>query len=735
MITSDGKLKIMDFGLAKVGKGSQVTKVGSTIGTVVYMSPEQAKGEEVDQRTDIWSLGVVLYEMLAGKMPFRGDYDQAIIYSILNEEPELSDNISPELNYIIGKAIAKERKGRYQSADEFLSDLIEIKNELSNKSITSDKTFQTKIKTSAKAKNKKWFVPAAIIGFIIFLAAAYLYFNNKSGESESSSERKMIVVLPFQNLGSSEDDYFADGITGEITSKLSGLSGLGVIARSSAMQYRNTPKSLKQIGEELGVQFVLEGTIQWEKLPDGRKRIRVNPELIDLETSTQLWSKPYEADFSSAFTLQSDIAATVAEALNLNLIKSEKKSLETTTSNSEAYDLYLKAIYYSQDIINETNTRIAEELLERAIKLDNNFAEAYARLSTVESNMHWSYFVRTEENLKKSKANAEKALLINPNLPEGHVAMGDYYYHGILDYTMALKEYNEALKIKPNHVDAYNGIAYVLRRQGKMREAIEYLMKTFEVNPRDFQTVNSIGETYMLLREYELAIPFLDKASLIAPEAILPYDIKARCYLLAYGDIKKARSIINDVVERKIGLDSYYFTNILYQCDVMEGNFTKALEYVKGIKEIDDQYYYKNEDLYLAEIYGYMKNKILAEKYFQSAIKIIQEKIKQNPLDPRLHSALGIVYAGISHKEDAIREGKYAYNLMPISKEAWRGSFRLFDLAKIYTMAGEKELALDAIEELLKKPTDALSPWLLKLDPTWEPLRGNPRYQKLVKNL
>ncbi|MDO8549328.1 MAG: hypothetical protein Q7S39_04130, partial [Ignavibacteria bacterium] len=561
-------------------------------------------------------------------------------------------------------------------------------------------------------------------------------FNNLTGERQTISERKMIVVLPFENLGSPEDDYFADGITGEIISKLSGLSGLGVIARSSAMQYKNTQKSLKQIGEELGVQFILEGTIQWEKLPDGKKRFRVNPLLINIENSSQMWSKPYEADFSSAFTLQTDIAATVADALNLNLIKSEQKSLEgTITNNSEAYDLYLKALYYSQDITNEKNCRIAEELLENAINLDDNFAEAYAALSTVQSSLHWAYFERSEENLKKSKDNAQKSLLLNPNLPETHVSMGDYYYHGILDYTLALKEYNEALRLNSKHIKANNGIAFVFRRQGKMREAIEYFKKTFELDPRNYETVFSIGETYCLLREFDVSITFLDKASLIAPEAILPYDYKARCYLFANGDIKKARTIILNAKKRKIGLDSYYFNTMLYLCDILDGNFSSALTQIKGIKEIDDQYYYKPEDLFLGQIYTFMKNKSLAEKHFRSAIKILQEKIKQNPEDSRLYCSLGICYAGLDQKKDAIREGKHGYELMPISKEAWRGTFRLLDLAQIYTMVGEQELALNAFEDLLKRPTDAISTWLLKLDPTWEPLRGNPRYEKLVKGL
>ena len=731
MITDKGQVKIMDFGLAKVGQGIQLTREKSTLGTVAYMSPEQARGDEVDHRTDIWSFGVVLYEMLSGGLPFKGDYEQAVIYSILNEEPKTSDNLPTGFNSIIRKALAKKPEERYQSATEIIADLTDLKNEASEGTDTeSSRTIRPEIK-----KNGKWYVPAAIISLGVILLAGYFYINNKSKGTTTANERKMIVVLPFENLGAPDDEYFADGITGEITSKLSGLSGLGVIARSSAMQYKNTEKSLKQIGEELGVQYVLEGTVQWGKLSDGKKRIRVNPELVNIENSTQMWSKPYEAEFSSAFTLQSEIAATVAEALNLKLVKSEQKSLESNiTNNSAAYDTYLKARYYSQDIHSEKNSRIAVELLENAIKLDSSFAAAYAALSTVHSNMYWSYFERTNENLRRSKVNAQKALLINSDLAEAHVAMGDYYYHGILDYESALHEYEKAISLNPNLVDSYNGIAFVLRRQGKMRKTIEYLEKTFELDPRDYITVLSIGETYNLLREYEKSIPYFDKANLLAPEAIPPYETKARSYLLAVGDTQKARSIIQNARERKIGLDSYLFSVSLYYCDILDRDFNAALKQIKGVKETDDQYYYKPEDLYLAEAYRFLKNSTLAEKHFLAAKKLLEEKIKQNPQDSRLYTSRGIACAGLGEKETAIREGKHGYELLPISREAWRGSFRLLDLAKIYTMVGEPDLAIQALDELLSRPTDAISIALLKIDPTWDALRENPKFQEILQN-
>ncbi|MGE5796490.1 MAG: protein kinase domain-containing protein, partial [Ignavibacteria bacterium] len=304
MITKDGKIKIMDFGLAKIGKGTQVTKVGSTIGTIAYMSPEQARGEELDHRTDIWSFGVILYEILTGKQPFKGDYDQAVIYSILNEEPETIKNISLELNTIVQKALAKAPADRYQSAKEIFDDLTELKSNSFSKTYPQT----SKHKLPLKKKNKKWFVPAAIIIFVAFLFTAYIYFNSLSERNEISSVRKMIVVLPFENLGSPDDNYFADGITEEITSKLASIGSLGVISRNSAVQFAKSNKSTKEIGKELGVDYMLEGTIRWAKGKDNQNRVRITPQLIRISDDTHIWADSYDRVLDDIFKIQNEIA-------------------------------------------------------------------------------------------------------------------------------------------------------------------------------------------------------------------------------------------------------------------------------------------------------------------------------------------------------------------------------------------------------------------------------------------
>ena len=735
MSTDNEQVKIMDFGLAKFRDSAQITKQGTTVGTAAYMSPEQARGEDADHRADIWSFGIVFYEMLTGHPPFKGDYEQAVIYNLLNEEitpaSELNPEIPLEINAIISKCLEKNKEQRYQSISDVLADLQDAAGLQKNGSTVTD---PVQFKRKSVGKNKLFVKRAAILaGVVIVLLIAWFYLM--PGPDTTESVKKMLVVLPFENLGNTDDEYFADGITGEITSKLSGLSGLGVIARSSAMQYKNSAKTLRQIGAELGVQYVLEGTVQWERAVGGAKRVRVNPELIEIRNATQIWSKPYESNFSSVFELQANIAATVADALNLTLLKSEKKILEEKiTQNPEAYDLYLRANKYAENIEDEQNSRIAEQLYLKAVSLDENFASAYAGLSTVQSNMYWEYYERSEENLKKSEANAKKALAINPDLPLAHIAMGDYYYHGRLEYQSALREYNQALTLQPNNVDASNGIGFVYRRQGKMREAITYFKKTFEFDPRNYTTVYSTGETYVLLREYENAIPYLHKASSIIPDSKTPFLELSLCYILMDGNIEQARITILNVMENKIGLDYNQFKYALYLYDIYERKFENARTHIEGIKELNEQFFYMPEALLDALSCRFSGEGVQAKLNFESAKQQLLQKIDTQPQDSRLYSALGLAYAGLGQKANAVREGQRAVELLPMDREAWRGSYRLLDLARIYAMVGEPALAIKTIEKLLASPTDALGVWLLKLDPSWDTLRNEQEFQRLLSH-
>jgi serine/threonine protein kinase/tetratricopeptide (TPR) repeat protein len=730
MITKDGKAKIMDFGLAKVGKGTQVTKVGTTVGTVAYMSPEQTRGEEIDNRSDIWSFGVLLYEMVTGKQPFKGDYDQALVYSILNEEPETAEISSTALRNIILKALEKEPVERYQKVSEMLADLIEIKNE----TLTRTYSRSSERKTQIQKKKNKWFVPAAIIIFIAFLIVAYIYFNSRSSVNNVSSEIKMIVVLPFENLGSSEDEYFADGITEEITSKLSGLSGLGVIARASAAQYKNTNKSLDEIAKELGVGYILVGTIRWDKSGDVDK-VRVNPELIRTSDGVQMWSEPYESEYSTSFKLQTQIASQVANAMDINLLQPEKKSLSTNlTENQEAYNLYLKGKdfldYRNQEPQNKTT---AERLFKQAIYLDPNFAAAYAGLSKAYSDMYWFYYDHSQKTIDLSKQAVEKSLELNPEFYGGYASLAWYYYHCKLDYDKAIENFHRSLDLQPNNYDALGGLGAVLRRQGKVEESIPFIERAMNINPLSAQAIFELGASYYWSKKYSMAIPLFQKSMSQDPSSPVSYYHLSACYILSDGDLTNATEAINSGLKEGVIDKTGYIIQRNTEIDIYSRNFEEALNDLKNSQNLvfDEQFTFVPKDLNIGIVNLYLGRLNDAKKSFNSAIDFLNKKIKESPNDSRLYSALGIAYAGLSQKQNAVKWAKKGVELLPISKEALRGQARLNDLAKVYAMVGEYDLAIQILKKLINIPSE-ITPAILKIDPMWDKLRGNPEFNKLL---
>ena len=727
MITNDGKVKIMDFGLAKVKGGTQLTKIGSTAGTAAYMSPEQTNGEEVDLRTDIWSFGVVFYEMITGKQPFKGDYEQAVIYSILNEEPELQDNISDGLKSIIIKALSKNKESRYQSIKEMLSNLMDVRNE------SFSKTYSKVTDGPSISKMKKWIVTTAIVSLIVILITAYFLFNTKT-KGTNTKAGKIIVVIPFENLGPSENEYFADGLTEEINSKLSGLSGLSVIAPQSAKQYKKTTKSIQLIGDELGVSYILQGTVRWENIR-GDEHVRVTPQLIDVNEGTQIWSQASEKVLSSSFKLQSEIAESVAQALDIKLVLSEKQTLTADiTKNSEAYDYYLRGITAKGKSYNEGDYRIAEEMLLKAVELDPEFSRAYAELSKVHADIYWEYYDHSESRAIKAKLSAEKSLELEPNLSDGHLAMGWYYYHCRLDYNNALAEFFSALKYQTRNANTYDGIGSVYRRQGQFQEALEYFKKGLESSPRDNIVLDNISTTLILIRNYDEAFHYLQKALTLTPNWREMYTTEAWTYILKSGDVEKARLILKKADDQNIRVETGFDIFISIITEIGTSNYQRALELVRNMKTnvCDYQFFYIPRTLFLAEIYVLMKNKESELAYYDSARVTLEKRIRQFPDDARLYSSLGIAYAGLGEKDKAIKEGKRGVELLPISKEAWNGYYREVDLTKIYTMVGEYDLAIDKLDYLLSIPGELSVPYI-KIDPVWKTLFTNPRFQKVIE--
>jgi eukaryotic-like serine/threonine-protein kinase len=754
MINTKNQVKVMDFGLAKLKGSLKLTRTSSTVGTLAYMAPEQIQGGEADGRSDIFSFGIVLFEMLAGRTPFRGDHEAAMVYSIVNEEPESIEKLRPDLpaglTNLIQRALEKDPADRYQHADDIASELRRIQKQSTRVTRTSidrpvaapafsaapEPAGSQSAITPGPPGKRKALIPV-LVGAVVLIAAGvslFLFRGGGTAPKASSQGRMMVAVLPFENLGTPEQEYIADGITEEITSRLSGLSGLGVIARTSVMQYKKTTKTLQQIGSELGVEYVLQGTIRWGTAPEGGMRVRVNPALIKLSDATQVWSQPYDAVSTDVLKLQSDIATQVAGALGITLLQPERKSLEARpTENSEAYDAYLRGMAYFRRSYAQQDFRIGLEMFQKAVDLDPKFALAWAKLSESHSAMYWFYFDHTQEGLAKAKAAVDEALRIDPNLPDAHISLGIYYYWGFLDYDNALKEFALAEKVRPNDNQLLLSIGSVQRRQGKIEQAAATMTKAMELDPRSSEIIYNAAQTYTLLRNYPEADKLIDRAISITPDLLDRTGQKVSICLLSAGGTKKARAVLHDassIAGFASDAQTSWLRTFIEMCD---GNYEEGVRVITTApaQAEDHQFEFVPKNLLLGQLYGLLKQPSRARAEYDSARVLLERKVQEHSDDSRFHSALGIAYAGLGRREDAIREGKKGVELLPISREAWRGTYRVRDLAQIYVMTGEYDAAMDQLEHLLSIPCEVSVP-LLRIDPRWAPLRGNPRFQTAV---
>jgi serine/threonine-protein kinase len=430
---------------------------------------------------------------------------------------------------------------------------------------------------------------------------------------------------------------------------------------------------------------------------------------------------------SEVFRVQSDLAERVAQALDVTLLEPERQALKARpTENMEAYEYYLRGNeYYHRSLLeNDFNDfRIAIRMYEKAVELDPTFALTYAQLSRAHVFMYWFYFDRSEERLAMAKQAVDKALQLNPNLPEAHLALGHYYYHGHLDYDRALEQFAIVRKSQPNNGELLSWIGFVQRRQGKFEQALANIKNASELDPLSNVVAFEVGQTFMLLRKYQESERYYERAISLSPDWPDPYSAKVQLYLLWKGSTKKTRTVLEEAFQNIKSVEDSDIVNRLVNIDVFDGNYQGALDRLSLKSETALRY---------ARIYGYMNKKELAKKYHDEARSILESKIEEQPEDARFHSSLGIVYAGLGRKEDALREGKRGVELLPVTKEAWGGLYRVEDLARIYVMVGEYDAAIDQLEFLLSVPGQLSIP-LLRLDPAWNPLRDHPRFKRLLE--
>jgi len=725
-VTDKNIVKIVDFGLAKLTDRSKLTDTGTTLGTVSYMSPEQTRGDNVDHRTDIWSLGVILYEMITGQTPFKGQYDQAVMYGIMNESPEpitaLRSGLSLELERIVHKCLEKNPSERYQHADELLVDLQKIKR-------TSDSGEVVPI-IQEKRKKKRILLYSLIMSVVIVMAVlGYILFSPPTKKAPASIRIKL-VVLPFENLGPTDHDYFADGMTEEITSRLATISALGVISRKSALYYAKKETPIQQIGKELGVDYILEGTVRWAVTPEGEK-VRITPQLIRVSDDTHVWAENYEKLIDDIFTIQTEIAMNVAEQLGITLLEAERLEVEIPpTQNMEAYHAYLRGRYYAgRPHFTLDNWQRAMESYQQALELDPGFALAYAELAKVHAIFYHLRYDLSEKCLEKAKHAADKAMELGPDQPEIRLALSYYHSWALNDSKKAFEDLTFAQQSMPNNADILKAKADILQPQGRWQEYIHTLERAFELSPRDASIAFGIAGGLWMTRQYGKAAEACGQAITLAPDETWPYLYMAFINWSWKGANDASRSALKSVPP-----DHEWYLWAWYWQEVGEGDFQAALERLSGSPDswIRHKMWARPKSMLSAFIYDYLNKHEPARDGYESAGKLLEKEVKAHPDDPRYHSSLGIAYAALGQKEKAIKEGKRAVELLPISKDALYGQSHLYDLAIIYAMVGEYDAALDQIEYLLSIPSFISDPWL-KMDIHFAPLRTLPRYKALMK--
>ncbi|MGD2153286.1 MAG: tetratricopeptide repeat protein [Gemmatimonadales bacterium] len=548
----------------------------------------------------------------------------------------------------------------------------------------------------------------------------------------SEPDRKSIAVLPLDNLSGDEGtEPFVAGIHDDILTHLYKIADLKVISRTSVMEYRDTRKNLRQIADELGVATVLEGGVQ-----RAGDRVRINVQLIDARTDEHIWAEDYDRELTTEniFAVQSDVALQVAAALQSVLSPAEQAQIESRpTQNLEAYELYLRGNDYDRQSEELQDQLTAVRLWRRSTELDPSFALPYAKLVGAHCLMHFGLADRSEDHVGQAAAAAARLRELAPDLGETHLALGNYYYHCLGDYNRALDEFAHALATQPNNSKVYSGLAGVYRRQGRWDEAIVGWAKASELDPLYYGWPEELAYTYTCLREYAKADSLWERVAALAPD-IPSHPFRAANRLSWTGDTRAARSIVEPALRLAGSTEDPYLIYDLFLIELCEGDYGKALSWLSSMSSpaLESHFWVRTRAQLAARAYALQGEAALARAYYDSARVYLEARIQERPDDERLHASLGIARAGLGRDQTAVQAAQRAVDLMPLSADALRGPEALLALARVYTMIGDYGAAVEQLDTLLSIPSEISVP-LLRIDPAWDPLRDDARFQALLE--
>jgi TolB-like protein/Flp pilus assembly protein TadD len=557
--------------------------------------------------------------------------------------------------------------------------------------------------------------------------------------ADATRMEKSIAVLPFENFsGKPENAYFADGIQDDILTNLSKIGDLKVISRTSVMAYRGKQKSVRQIGKELGVGAILEGSVRREA-----NRVRVNVQLINAQNDEHIWAEDYDRDLTDVFAIQTDLAQKIANELKAQLSPSEKAGMtRKPTENGEAYLAFVQAHDLQAAAIEDrAKANEAVQLYKRAIELDPNFALAIANLSITHSWIFHTFDPKDEQSALAAKY-AERALQLAPEMPEAHLAQGFVLYYGERDYKGALEEFAIAQRGLPNDFQVYLIIGAIQRRQGEWEQSTANLEKAATLNPKDTWPLQNLFFNYRMTRNFEAANRVVDRALAIDPQSFNFWGFKATLAFAERGDLTVAEKSLERLDQeiasgRMKELDPEKRAEVALE----KGNLLlcrgKAQEALETLRQVPPEVFTgKHSGLvkaFLLEAIAYQKlgQAAEAQSVLMRAKDLAEAAVREIPDQADRHSQLALILARLGEKEAAIMEGNRATELLPVSVDAFEGPGFVGDLAEVYAVTGDKARAIELLDGLLSQPSDLTVP-ILKFDPRWESLHGDSAFNQML---
>ncbi len=551
-----------------------------------------------------------------------------------------------------------------------------------------------------------------------------------SGRTQPRAEQRRIVVLPFENLGAHDDAYFAAGVTDELTGRLSSVPGVSVIARNSAEHLTGMRLGQTEIGRELGADFVLGGTVRWERSGGGPNRVRITPRLVRVADDTQVWAAVYDRVLEDIFSVQSEIARSVIGEIGLVVrVPASRSDGERPTANVEAYQAFLRGNYQASSIYrSEHDLRLGLRMYERAVELDPTFALAWGEIARVRAMLYHIGFDRGEPSRAEGQRALDRAIRLDARSARVRYDAGLFYYWCYRDYGRALAEFEASRRTGGDTADLRVAEGYLYRRKGEWDKAHASLAAAAELDPRGWTVFRELGITDLYARRYEDAERNLKQAIALAPDEPEPYGFLAETYWTWRGDVRSARATLAAMPR---GLEARQ-TRWRFWQEAYSGDRQAALDraLTGAFDVIDDSEAWDSRSLLLARAYRFLGRTEDARREFETVRVEMERLIAERPEDFSLHSALGIALAGLGREADAIREGRRGVELVTLRQDLLSTPATILALGEIYTMVGEHELACAQLRAALAMPA-VTSAARLRLDPTWASLRDRPCFAAL----